>query len=386
MLVHYHEIGLKGRNRHVFEKALQRNLQRALGIPGDPLAERVRLLDGRLEIVTPKPEALEICTRVFGVANVAPVLVADADLDEIGRIALEVAAYGDAAVPFQTFAVRARRSRTSFEPTSQVVNETVGDLIRTRLHKRVSLSNPEMTLRIEIVGARAYVSATKIAGPGGLPVGTSGRVVTLISAGIDSPVAMWRMMKRGADPVPVHFHGQPFTDPSSERKVERLVAAMRPWGANRPWWSVPLGEAQREVTLAAPSPLRTLLYRRLMLRIAERIAERERAGAVVTGESLGQVASQTLENIAAVGAIGTLPVLRPLIGHDKVEIIATAEAIGTYELSIEPHQDCCTLFEPRDPATRSNARELDAAETLYDVTALVDDALARAVRRSPGGA
>jgi thiamine biosynthesis protein ThiI len=257
----------------------------------------------------------------------------------------------------------------------------VGDAVRIGLSKRVDLSKPDLTIRIEIVGDRAYVSARRVEGPGGLPVGTSGTVVALLSAGIDSPVALWRMMKRGSSPTAVHFHGQPFTDPSSERKVARILDALRPWGYRRPWWSVPLGEAQREVTVSAPPALRTLLYRRLMLRISARIAQEEGALAVVTGESLGQVASQTLENMVAVDAAAPITVLRPLVGTDKIEIMRDAERIGTYHLSVEAHQDCCTLFEPREPATRSDAAELARAEQTYDVDALVDDALARAVRR-----
>jgi thiamine biosynthesis protein ThiI len=377
LLVHYHEIGLKGRNRHVFERALKANLERALDFRHDPLAERVRLLDGRLEIVAPKPDALAAVTTVFGVANVAPVLAVPADLDAIVRTAVDVAHEAE----FETFAVRARRGRTPFPHRSQAVNERVGDAVRVGLAKRVDLSNPDLTIRIEIAGEKAYVSALRYEGPGGLPVGTGGRVVALMSAGIDSPVALWRMMKRGSSPTAVHFHGQPFTDPSSERKVARILDTLRPWGYRRPWWSVPLGEAQREVTVSAPPPLRTLLYRRLMLRISARIAEEEGALAVVTGESLGQVASQTLENMVAVDAAAPITVLRPLVGTDKIEIMRDAERIGTYLVSVESHQDCCSLFEPREPATRSDAAELARAEETYDVAALVDDALARAVRR-----
>src|SRR5581483_1044512 len=261
LLAHYHEIGLKGRNRPRFERALRDNLKRALG----DSAARIRLVSGRVEILEPKPDALERVTRVFGVANVAPVLVAPADLDAIVATAVDVAA--DTLTPFETFEVRARRARTSFAATSQRVNETVGDAIRIGLGKRVNLSRPDVSVRIEIVHDKAYVSAAKIPGPGGLPVGTAGPVVALLSAGIDSPVAAWRMMRRGADPVAVHFHGQPFTDRSSEQKVGQLVAVLGRWGYRRSWWSVPMGEAQREITLSAPSSLRVLLYRRLMIRV-----------------------------------------------------------------------------------------------------------------------
>jgi thiamine biosynthesis protein ThiI len=378
LLVHYHEIGLKGRNRPRFERQLKHNLERALG----DSAGRVRLVSGRVEVLDPKPDALERVQRVFGVANVSPVRLAPADLDTIVGRSLEVAGDVDAGGGFETFEVRARRARTPFAITSQEVNEVVGEAIRTRLGKRVDLSNPDLSVRIEIVHDRAYISARKIPGPGGLPVGTAGAVVALLSAGIDSPVAAWRMMRRGADPVAVHFHGQPFTDRSSEHKVEALVDVLRSWGYRRPWWSVPMGEAQREITLCAPSPLRVLLYRRLMLRVAETLGATHGALGVVTGESLGQVASQTLENMAAVGAVATLPLLRPLVGTDKVEIIDEARRIGTYDVSAEAHQDCCTLFEPREPATHSSAAELDAAESGYDVAALVADCVERAQRKT----
>lgn len=379
LLLHYHEIGLKGRNRPRFERALKANLERALG----GAAGAVRLVPGRVEVREPGPEALERVTRVFGVANVAPAWTTPADPGAIIALGLEVARRADAEIGFSTFAVRARKARSNLEITSQEINERLGDAIRVGLEKPVDLSNPEVTVRVEVVEGRAYVSAHKFAGPGGLPIGTAAPVVSLLSAGIDSPVSTWRLMKRGADPVAVHFHAQPYTDRTSDHKVGRIIEALSAWGYRRPWWSVPMGDQQREITLSAESPLRVLLYRRLMLRIAGEIAEREGALGVVTGESLGQVASQTLENLGAVGSVATLPLLRPLIGSDKTEIMAEAQRIGTYGISIEPHQDCCTLFEPRDPATRASAAQLDAAEAVYDVDAMVKACLEAADVRRP---
>lgn len=380
LLVHYHEIGLKGRNRPLFERALKENLKRALG----DAAGAVRLVPGRVEVRDPGPDALGAAQRVFGVANVAPAWVVPADLAAVVAKGVEVARSADEEHGFATFAVRARKARSGLETTSQQINEALGDAIRTGLDKRVDLSDPEVTVRVEIVETHAYVSARKLPGPGGLPIGTAGPVVSLLSAGIDSPVATWRTMKRGADPIAVHFHAQPYTDRSSDQKVGRLVATLARWGYRRPWWSVPMGDQQREITLSAESPLRVLLYRRLMLRVAEAIGQREGALAVVTGESLGQVASQTLENLGAVGAVATLPLLRPLVGTDKVEIIDEARGIGTYDISAEAHQDCCTLFEPREPATRSTVAELDAAEAGYDVDAMVKECLEAAEVREAG--
>ena len=377
LLVHYHEIGLKGRNRPGFERALRDNLTRAVA----GRAGRVRMVPGRVEVRDPGPDALEAVLRVFGVANAAPARVAPATLDDIIAKGVEVAAEGDRAEPFETFAVRARKARTGLATTSQQINEALGEAIRLGLNKRVSLSHPDVTVRVEVLENHAYVSCRKYAGPGGLPVGTAGPVVSLLSAGIDSPVATWRLMKRGADPIAVHFHAQPYTDRTSEQKVGRIIEELARWGYRRPWWSVPMGDEQREITLNADSSLRVLLYRRLMLRIAEAIAAREGALAVVTGESLGQVASQTLENLGAVGSVATLSLLRPLVGTDKVEIVDEARAIGTYDISAEAHQDCCTLFEPREPATRSSSAQLDAAEAAYDVDAMVKACLDAATVR-----
>ncbi len=376
LLVHFHEIALKGRNRGEFLKALQRNLREALG----DLADEVRSLGDRLEVRGPRDGALDVAVRVFGVANVAPARAVTATPDVVLKAALEVARDADGEAAFETFAVRARRARTDFPLDSGEINVQAGDAIRLGLNKLVDLSHPDVTVRIEIVRDVAYVSARKCEGAGGLPVGTAGRVVALTSGGIDSPVAVWRMLKRGADVIAVHCHGQPFTDPSSERNVARILERLSDWGFSGTWWSVPIGEEQRAITLHAPSRLRVLLYRRLMVRVAEAVAERENAHGLVTGESLSQVASQTLENLGAVGSVATLPVLRPLVGRDKIEIIAEARHIGTYDLSVLPHQDCCTLFEPREAATRSTPAMLDAAEADLDVEGAISRVLAAARR------
>lgn len=381
LLVHYHEVGLKGRNRPVFERALKSNLSRMLR----GLAGSVRLVPGRVEVREPGPEAVDAVQRVFGVANVAPAFLAEADLDAVVARGVEVARLADAEQGFETFAVRARKARTAFPASSQQVNEVLGDAVREGLGKRVDLTEPDVTLRVEVFENRAYVSAHKYDGPGGLPIGSAGTVVSLISAGIDSPVATWRMMKRGADPVAVHFHAQPFTDRSSEQKTEALLEVLARWGYRRRWWSVAMGDQQREITLSADSSLRVLLYRRLMLRVAEAIALREDARALVTGESLGQVASQTLENLGAVGSVARLPLLRPLVGDDKAEIVALAQRIGSFEVSARAHQDCCTLFEPRHPATHASPAELDEAEAGYDIDAMVEACLDGAEQRTAAG-
>ncbi len=232
-----------------------------------------------------------------------------------------------------------------------------------------------MTCWVEVVQGEAYIYSRKIPGVGGLPVGTAGKVVALLSAGIDSPVATYRLMKRGAIVVAVHFSGRPQTNDLSERLVTEIGEVLERSGGLGRIYYVPFGDLQKEISLIAPPDLRVLLYRRLMVRVAEAIAAFENGKALVTGESLGQVASQTLENIRAVDEVATLPVLRPLIGSDKVEIIAEARRIGTYQLSTHDHVDCCTLFMPRNPETHASVRQVLQGEAELELERMVADAL-----------
>jgi thiamine biosynthesis protein ThiI len=375
--VHDAELGTKRGARASFAEALRRNLARQLGAGAGAIA----WVGDRLLVERPGPDALDAVARTFGVAHATPVWGEPADLDRVTARAVALATA--VADPVAGFAVRARRARTTFAVPSPEVEATVGAAVAVATGWSVSLRAPALTVHVEVVGGRAWVGLGRVAGPGGLPVGTQGRVVALLSAGIDSPVAAWRLLHRGASVVAVHCHAQPFTDASSERKAVRLVGELARWGLVEPWWSVPIGEAQRELVIAGPEPLRTLLTRRIVLRVGAAIADREGARALVTGDSLGQVASQTLANLAAVDAAVDLPVLRPLVGDDKAEITARARTAGTYAISAEPHQDCCTLFEPRRPATRSTAAQLAAAEAAVDVDALVAACVAAAVRRDP---
>jgi thiamine biosynthesis protein ThiI len=242
-----------------------------------------------------------------------------------------------------------------------------------------------VTVRIDVVQGSAYVSSREITGAGGLPVGMSGRMVALLSAGIDSPVAAWRMMRRGGLVVAVHFSGRPQTNDASERLVLQLGERLALTGGLARVYVVAFGDLQREISLLCPPDLRILLYRRLMLVVAERIAREERARALITGESLGQVASQTLDNIAAVDQVASFPVLRPLIGSDKLEIIADARRIGTYELSTTPHTDCCTLFMPRTPETHVRIADLTAAWDNLPHERMAEDALSSLTWTDFGG-
>lgn len=375
-LIHYHEIGLKGRNRSAFERRLADNLRFALRdlVPG-----RVERISSRLLIRVADPDLLdEVCARAAatpGVSYVAAAYVSSRQSHDMNAAALAaVREVGDA----RTFAVEARRSNTDHPISSIEMNRRIGQHIVDETGLRVDLSDPEVTCFVEVVQGDAYIFSRKFPGVGGLPVGSAGKVMSLLSAGIDSPVATWRLMKRGAVVVGVHFSGRPQTNDLSERLAIEIGEALERYGGLGRIYVVPFGDLQREIALAVPPDLRVLLYRRLMVRVAERIARIEGAMALVTGESLGQVASQTLHNVAAVDEAATLPVLRPLIGLDKLEIIAEARTIGTYELSTQPHADCCTLFMPRTPATHATVAEVCDAEGLLDMERMVAEAVASA--------
>lgn len=362
VVVHYDEIALKGGNRPFFEKLLRENVRVALR--GLPLGE-VRRLPGRIMVVLREPvDARDVHGRlscVPGIANFAPVLRMPLEPD---RLAAKVAERV-AGMSGRSFGVRTRRSIKATVLTSDQLSAKVGQAVVERTGLPVDLKTPDIWVRVEVLAREFLVSVERYPGAGGLPVGVNGKVAVLLSGGIDSPVAAYRAMRRGARAVFVHFHSQPFTDEASQEKAIELVEILSRFQGRSRLYLVPLGEYQRRIVASAPASLRVLLYRRLMFRIGERIAREEGAQALVTGECLGQVASQTLENLAAVSAPSRLLVLRPLVGLDKREIVAEAERIGTYDTSVEPHADCCSFLMPSHPATRSSAEELDRAESAW---------------------
>jgi thiamine biosynthesis protein ThiI len=374
LVAHYHEIGLKGRNRDFFENALVRNLTRTLRGTG---YKRIRRGFGRI-VVDFYPEAqideaLTRASRVFGVAYVGLGLRADQNMKSLTAAALEV--LHDAT--FESFAVRARRTHAHTPISSGEINIAVGQTIKDTTGAGVDLSHPDATVHLELFGGAALVYTRRVLGPGGLPTGVSGKLLALVSGGIDSPIAAWRMMRRGAEVELVHFHGQPYTDPSSVRQVTELAEILTRYQLRTVLHLVPLADAQQDIVTHAPAGLRVVLYRRTMMRIAEALAKERGAGGLVTGDSLGQVASQTLENITTVddSIIGT-QVFRPLIGMDKQEIIDKAIELETYPISTRSYQDCCVLFEPRAPVTRSEPVQARAAEANLDMDAIVGKALA----------
>jgi thiamine biosynthesis protein ThiI len=374
--VHYSEIGLKGRNRPKFEERLRQNLERALA----PLSGRVSRLYGRLLVelddAVDWEDAQARLRRVFGVAFFGRATSCEPELDAIGRA---VDALVDGA-SFQTFGVRARRVDKAYPLTSRELNEQLGRRVVERTGKQVDLGSPDLWIEVHVLARRALVLHERIAGPGGMPVGSAGRVVSLISGGIDSPVASWLMLKRGAEPVYVHFHSAPYTSEASQEKVRDLVSLLVRWQGPAVLYRVPFGELQRQLAAETPADPRIVLYRRFMLRAAEAIAVRERALALVTGESLGQVSSQTLANLDTINRAATLPVLRPLVGLDKAEIVALAQQIGSFPISIEPDDDCCSYLMPRSPATWTRPQAIEGIERGLDVKGMVDAALDRATR------
>jgi tRNA uracil 4-sulfurtransferase len=378
-LIHYHEIGLKGRNRAAFERRLRDNLQFTTGAL---TTERVARISSRLLVKvadhTVLDEVCERCAATPGVTYAAPVYITSRHAGEMNAAALLAVLEVPGA---RTFAVRSRRSNTDHPVASRDMNRAIGQHIVDNTDLTVDLSSPDVTCSVEVVEGEVYVFSRRFPGVGGLPVGTAGTVISLLSAGIDSPVATWRLMKRGAVVVGVHFSGRPQTNDLSEHLVSDIGRALECYGGLARIYIVPFGDLQREISLAVPPDLRVLLYRRLMVRVAERFATVEGAKALVTGESLGQVASQTLDNIAAVDDAATLPILRPLIGTDKVEIITEARRVGTYELSTQEHTDCCTLFMPRTPETHATVAEVREAEEALDMARMVHDAVSSAEYR-----
>lgn len=398
-LIHYSEIGLKGKNRPFFENKLRDNIKTALSEflkeggserarrrftrSGNRLSERrkgenffkklspseleprIRKLPGRFLLEAKSENEGYVASRlkkIFGIANFSQieetVLEKKDDLGKLGEKIVESLKKRK----FKTFKVEASRSDKSFLLNSQELNEKLGEMILSKMNKKVNLHNPDVRVFIEVVSGKAFYYFEKIAGSGGLPTGTSGKLVSLISGGIDSPVASWFMQKRGAKIVFVHFHSYPFTSEISQEVVRDLVKVLSEWQLGAKLYFVPLGEIQKEIVKEVPGKLRLIFYRRWMAKISELIAEKENARGVVSGESLGQVASQTMENLEVIGEAVSLPWYRPLIGFDKEEIIRKAREIGTYEISIQPFEDCCSFLVGSNPETRARLGEVKKFE------------------------
>ena len=379
--VHYAEIGLKGKNRVFFEKRLVNNIKLALRGVGYATVERLH--DRVLVHLGQRADVDEVRKRlgqVMGVAHFERAYRTDRDLT-----AIKAAAYQQLlGRSYESLKVETKRTDKSFPLTSPEISAAVGGYLVKETGKRADMHTPDVTCWVKITHNAAYVSTEKIPGIGGLPVGVSGKVLVMLSGGIDSPVAAWQLIKRGAKAAFIHFYSYPYTDKASLEKVMELAEILAISNYRSTVYLVPFADLQQLIVSATPAPLRVLLYRRMMTRIAEQVAATERAEALVTGESLAQVASQTLTNLRTIEAIADIPILRPLIGEDKAEIIRKAEQIGTFEVSTRPHQDCCSLFVPKHPATRASLAELAAAESGLDVADLVEEAVRNVEKKTVG--
>jgi len=376
VICHYNEIALKGKNRNFFEKILLENIKLKIerNISLDSI-EYIKRISGRI-IIKPKEGILEeqfcFLNSIFGITGFSFAQEFDQDMDKLKEACWNILEKRE----FDSFRITASRSEKNFFLTSNEINIEIGAFIVEKKCKKVDLKNPDVECFIELVNNRAFVYMEKRAGVGGLPVGASGRALVLMSGGIDSPVAAYFALKRGVAVDYIHFHSLPYTSAASNEKVIDLVGELKRFQNKSKIFMVPLAPFQKEVLMHCPEKLRIILYRRMMLRIAEKIARNNKYLALYTGESVAQVASQTLENIFVIGDVVKIPILRPLIGFDKEDIIKKAQEIGTYEISILPHDDCCTRFMPKHPETRGKIGEIYQAEDNLNVDKLIEEALA----------
>ncbi len=377
IIIHTDEIALKGGNRHQFERALVKNIRNRLVEIGDfevvnrkgTVVVRIgkSMSEGTIRQVT---EALK---SVFGIAYFRVSHECNADLSIIKRRSAELCCELSG-----TFRVTAKRGSKKFpQKSTEIMRQVGGAVLAANQNLKVDLHNPNHVLYVEVNEDGAFVSLDRTVGAGGLPTGTTGRVVVMLSGGIDSPVAAYKVMSRGCRAVFVHFHSYPHVGKKSIEKVRRLAKILNRYQLRSKLFMVPFAKIQRDITAKTDGKLRVLLYRRAMLRIAERIANEQHALGLVTGDSIGQVASQTLENIRTVGEAVSLPVHRPLIGEGKLEIVNRAKRIGTFATSIEPHDDCCTLFVPDHPELRSTPEQVAAEEHKLELDKLIDEAISQ---------
>ena len=376
ILVKLGEIILKGLNRRYFEQKLMANMRRRLSHIGK---FRVYCIQSTVYVEAQEDNAdidaaFEALQNVFGIVALVRAAACEKDKDAIAALAKEY--LRDEMLRAKSFKVESKRSDKSFPMTSIELSQYVGgELNEAYPDVKVDVHEPELIVHIEVRDLAAYVHGAPVPGAGGMPVGCNGTAVTLLSGGIDSPVSSYMIAKRGVHLIPVHFFSFPYTSEAAKEKVVELVRLLTPWCGRLTLEVVPFTHIQEEIRDKCPEEYFTLIMRRFMMRIAQRIALDNNARAIVTGENLGQVASQTMEAMASTQAVLQLPVLQPLIGMDKEEIVRLARKIGTFETSILPYEDCCTVFTPRHPRTRPKLREVEAAESALDVDALVEEAV-----------
>lgn len=375
LLLKYGEIALKGQNKKTFEDILLKNIKRRLKKLGSFEYNRAQ----STVYIKPLEEVdmdlvLERLSKVFGIAKICKAIICEKSYEDISKAA--VSYLEDALLGAKTFKVEAKRSDKSFPMKSpELQRELGGDILSAYPYLKVDVHNPEVTVTVEIREENAFVHALKIDGAGGIPVGTSGKAMLLLSGGIDSPVAGYMMSKRGVIVDAIHFEAPPYTSERARMKVEKLAKIMSEYCGAINFHCVPFTKIQEVIKQECPEELFTIIMRRIMMEIAQRIAKGEGANCLVTGESIGQVASQTMYAMVCTDAVCSIPVFRPLIGMDKTEIVEISRKINTYETSIEPYEDCCTVFTPRHPKTRPNLEDVEKAQALYDFEPLIKESV-----------
>ena len=372
------EVALKGMNKPYFEKVLLERVRKAIECFEDAEAKWIEgLMFVRVPASVPEDDVIAKCVKVFGVASVSPAVEAPKDIDEIGRLAAEFMQRIIDEEGVHTFKVKGKRADKSFAIQSPEIGRMVGAIILKKcIVLSVNVHDPDVLLTVDVRREGAYIFREKIKGFGGLPLGTNGKGLILMSGGIDSPVAAFMMAKRGMSIEAVHFHSYPYTSQRAQRKVEDLVRVLAGYMGTVRMHVINLLPIQEQIVQNCPEDETTLLVRRFMMRIAEQIALKNGDMMLITGEDLGQVASQTAEALVVTDSVVTMPVMRPLIAMDKVDIMDKAREIGTYDISIQPYEDCCTVFLPKHPVTKPKLARIEKSESALDVKALVDAAVA----------
>ncbi len=376
LIVKYGEIGVKGKNRYIFENRLIRNIRNML----KPIGRfNVYKEYGRIYVDLEDydyEEVIEEVRKVFGIVGVCPGVRAKKDYDTLKEIALKMLEEKIEA-GYKTFKVESRRGDKSFGLTSQEMSMDIGGYLLSKVGDRINVDvrNPEVKIKCEYREFHTMVYSDTIPGYGGLPLGTNGRAMSLLSGGIDSPVATWMVAKRGMEVEAVHFHSYPFTSERSQEKVKDLAKILAKYCGRVRLHKVNILEIQKAIGENCNEEETTILSRRFMMRIAQRLSEKRHCDALITGESIGQVASQTIQGLTCTNAVVDLPVFRPLIAMDKSDIVDIAKKIGTFETSIVPEEDCCSVFSPRKPVTKPRLEKIEKSETALDIEKLIQDAI-----------
>ena len=376
VLIKNGELVLKGLNRCTFEDILIKNMRKALSSIGEFKFKKSQstIMVQPVDDDTDLDDAVEALKKVFGIAALSRAAIAEKDMQSITETALGYLA--EELEYARTFKVEAKRSDKKFPMKSpEICRELGGSILSKFHHLKVDVHNPDITVTVEVRDSFAFIRGNNIKGAGGMPVGTSGRAATLISGGIDSPVASYMMAKRGIELVAVHFASPPYTTQLAEQKVMDLLKKVAAYSGPITTYIVPFTKLQEEIRDKCPEVYFTIIMRRYMMRIAEKLARHQNCSALITGESVGQVASQTIYALGCTDAVATMPVFRPCIGMDKDEIITISRKIDTFETSIQPYEDCCTVFTPKHPKTRPSTAEIEAAEAILDTDTLIQEAI-----------